>query len=107
MKRYLILSLVFMFVIGLFVSDAVSQTQKQAQEKQQSALKEAKASKVNINKATKEELAKLPGIGPTIAQDIVNFRDKNGPFKTIEDLKKVKGIGEKKFEGIKDLISVE
>lgn len=63
--------------------------------------------KININTATAKELEELPGIGPTLANRIVSYREKNGPFKSIEDLMKVSGIGEKRFESIKDLIVVE
>jgi competence protein ComEA len=62
--------------------------------------------KVNINKATIEELVQIKGIGQKYAERIVDFRDKNGPFKKIEDIMNVKGIGPKKFELIKDLITV-
>ena len=62
--------------------------------------------KVNINKATIEELVQLKGIGQKYAKRIVDFRDKNGPFKNIEDIMNVKGIGPKKFELIKNLITV-
>lgn len=61
---------------------------------------------ININTATKQELESLPGIGPTLAQRIIDYREKNGYFQTIEDIKKVSGIGDKKFEAIKDLITV-
>jgi competence protein ComEA len=64
------------------------------------------AKKININTATVEELATLPGVGNTIAKNIVEYREKNGSFKTIEELKNVKGIGDKKFEAIKDSITV-
>jgi len=61
---------------------------------------------VNINTATKEELDALPGIGPVKAQAIVDYRNANGPFKTPEDIMKVKGIKEGEFGKIKDQISV-
>ncbi|MGB9749528.1 MAG: helix-hairpin-helix domain-containing protein [Caldisericia bacterium] len=61
---------------------------------------------ININTASQKELEELPGIGPTLAQRIIDYRDKNGYFQTIEDIKKVSGIGDKKFEAIKDLITV-
>ena len=51
---------------------------------------------ININIASEKELEKIPGIGPVMAQRIVQHRFKNGSFRTIEDLKKVKGIGDKK-----------
>jgi len=63
--------------------------------------------KVNINSASVQELDdKLPGIGPTIAQRIVEYRTSNGAFSKIEDLTEVSGIGDKKFADIKDLITV-
>ena len=61
---------------------------------------------ININFASLSELVQLPGIGDVIAQDIIDYRNKYGQFKSKEELKNVKGIGEKKFEKIKDLISV-
>ena len=63
--------------------------------------------KININTATQTELETLPGIGPSTSLKIVNYRKENGKFKTIEDIKEVSGIGEVKYENIKDLICVE
>lgn len=62
--------------------------------------------KVNINTASAAELESLPRIGPKVAQRIVDFRTKNGNFKTVEEIMKVQGIGEKVFAQIKDLITV-
>ena len=62
--------------------------------------------KISINKATKEELMKLSGIGESKALDIINYRNENGLFKSIEDLKQISGIGEKLFEKIKDQITI-
>ncbi|WP_066636417.1 ComEA family DNA-binding protein [Desulfolucanica intricata] len=64
------------------------------------------AGKVNINTAGVAELDSLPGIGPALAERIVQYRQANGPFRTIEDLKNVSGIGDKKFEDLKDLIII-
>jgi competence protein ComEA len=61
---------------------------------------------ININTASQAELETLPGIGPTTAQKIIEFREENGPFQTIEDIVKVSGIGPGTFEKIKDLITV-
>lgn len=61
----------------------------------------------NINLATKIELLSLPGIGETYADRIIQYREEYGAFETIEDLMKVKGIGESKFNDIKDKITVD
>lgn len=63
--------------------------------------------KVNINTATEAQIALLPGIGPKLAAEIVNHRAGNGGFKTVEEIKTINGIGDKKFEKIKDFITVE
>ena len=62
---------------------------------------------ININTADKEELMSLGGIGETIAERIIEYRDNKGSFNNIEDIKNVKGIGDKTFENIKDFITVE
>ena len=62
---------------------------------------------ININVATVEELQALPGIGPSIAQRIVDYRLANGLFSTLEDLIGVNGIGETTFEEIEDLITID
>ncbi|MBK9781591.1 MAG: helix-hairpin-helix domain-containing protein [Anaerolineales bacterium] len=69
------------------------------------AASEAGQDLVNINTASAEELDNLPGIGPTIAQRIVEYREANGSFQTIDDLMNVSGIGPSTFENIKELIS--
>ncbi|MGN1301448.1 MAG: helix-hairpin-helix domain-containing protein [Clostridia bacterium] len=61
---------------------------------------------VNINTATQTELETLTGIGPSTALKIIKYREENGKFKTIEDIKNVSGIGDSKFEAIKDEICV-
>jgi comEA protein len=67
----------------------------------------ASGPKVNINTASQSELEGLPRIGPKIAREIVDFRTKNGAFKKIEEILKVKGVGEKLFNQLKDLITVD
>jgi competence protein ComEA len=62
--------------------------------------------KININTATLAELDTLPRIGPAIAQRIIDYRTVNGPFRRIEDIQNVRGIGPATFEQIKDLITV-
>lgn len=64
-------------------------------------------SKVNINTASQTELETLNGVGPSTALKIIKFREENGNFKEIEDIKNVPGIGETKFESLKDSICVK
>jgi competence protein ComEA len=61
---------------------------------------------VDINTATVEGLAAIPGIGPVTAQRIVEWREQHGPFRSVEDLMKVKGIGEKSLEKLRPYVKV-
>ena len=67
---------------------------------------ENKRKKININTANKEELQSISGIGPALAEKIVSYRNSNGKFKKVEDLKNVNGIGESKYRNIKDSICI-
>ena len=62
--------------------------------------------KININKATASELENIPSVGPSTAQKIITYREENGKFSSIDDIKNVSGIGDKTFENIKDYISI-
>ena len=62
---------------------------------------------ININTASSVELQALPGIGPVLAGSIIDYREKNGSFNAIQDIKNVGGIGDKRFEQIESLISAE
>lgn len=96
-KMFLILTVVLLSVNALVVAQS-SDTQKPA----------VSASKVvNINTAGQTELESLPGVGPSLAKKILEFRQKNGGFKAPADLMAVQGIGEKKFEQLKSLIAVK
>jgi competence protein ComEA len=66
----------------------------------------APARPVDLNRAGAEELVTLPGIGKALAQRIIEFREKNGPFRRVEDLMKVKGIGEKSFQKIRPHVTI-
>ena len=66
----------------------------------------AASAAINLNTASKDELVTLPGIGPAKAQAILDYRSKNGAFKSIEELKDVKGIGAKRYEKIKGDLTV-
>ena len=61
---------------------------------------------ININSASRDKLTEIPGVGDATAEKIVTYREENGKFKNIEDLKNVSGIGDKKFEAIKSYICV-
>lgn len=61
---------------------------------------------VSINKATLEELQAVRGIGPALAERIINYREANGGFKSLDQLKEVRGIGDLKFEKIKNQITM-
>ena len=63
--------------------------------------------KVNINTADKKELDSLPGIGPAIAQRIIEYRQANGPFKELEHIKNVSGISENKYSKLKEKITIQ
>ena len=63
--------------------------------------------RIDLNEATLSQLNSLPGIGPVIAERILELRQKSGPFKRIEDLMNIRGIGEKKFLKLKDLITLK
>ena len=69
--------------------------------------KTSNQTKININTATEQELDSLPGIGPSTAAKILEYRKEKGKFKTIEEIKEVSGIGESKYEKIKDRITVK
>lgn len=62
--------------------------------------------KININQAEQSELEEIPGIGPKKAQDIIKYRTDNKGFKAIEEIKEIRGVGDKTYEGLKDYIEV-
>ncbi|MDD7204634.1 MAG: helix-hairpin-helix domain-containing protein [Coriobacteriales bacterium] len=66
----------------------------------------ASKGKVNLNTASAEELQTLSGIGPSLSQRIIDYRQANGPFKSVDDLRKVSGIGDTRFKNLKDLVCV-
>ena len=72
-----------------------------------SSNKTTSITKININKATQAELETIPGVGPSTALKIINYRNENGKYKNIEDIKNVSGIGDAKFEKMKDYITIK
>jgi comEA protein len=77
-----------------------------AQQRQKASPGAASTEMVNLNTATADQLANLPGIGPKTADLIIQYRTKNGPFKKIEELMNVRGIGEKSFLKLKSRLTV-
>lgn len=72
--------------------------------KSQQVFQQEMDSKISINDASAEQLDELPGVGPSIAQKIVDYRENNGLFRSLEQLTEVSGIGPKMLENIKDLV---
>lgn len=85
-----------------------AETQKLSQEAKSEIKDKPKIEgKININTAGIEELDRLPGIGPVKAKSIIDFRKEHGNFKSIEEITNVKGIGDKTFENIKNMITID
>ena len=87
--------------IGEVVKDSASEVVSEGNFNQAES---SKTSQININTATIEELDKLPGVGEATANKIVNHRSENGEFKSIEEIKNVNGIGDKKFEEMNKIV---
>ncbi len=102
LKHSLVISLVIAFVLSLSMAVSAAPTGNSAKAPTKSA-----SQLININTADTTQLAKLPGIGPSLAQRIVKYRKESGAFKTPQDLGKVKGIGEKKLAKILGRITVK
>ena len=104
LKSAVILALVFLFTGSVYAKDDAKK-KTTAPKTAETAVKADKAvAKVDINKASEEELTQLAGIGPAKAEAIVKYRKDNGNFKNPEDLMNVTGIGEATFKKNKDRI---
>jgi len=103
MKKFIAKGVALSLVLGLAVLPVLAQ---QTQQTPTSQAGKPAVEKVNLNTATLEELQKLPQVGPKIAQLIIDYRKQNGNFKKIEDIMKVRGIGEKTFARMKDMLVV-
>ena len=103
LKKLVSMFVVLSFVVGfVFVSNVYSAEKASSA----SASSAKKSGKININTAGVDQLVKLPRIGEKIAARIIEFRKKNGKFKKIQDVMKVKGIGEKTFKGFEHMITI-
>ena len=110
----LLLGLTALFLAGLLLLSVYDRQQSgkepAAVETERTAAQEevlAELVPLNLNSATEAELAGLPGIGEELARRIVEYREVHGPFDTVEEIMEVSGIGEKKFEDMKERITVE
>ena len=100
-------ALLVILAVLAFAATGAAADQKTASAKSTAAtVKATAASPVNLNTATQAQLETLPGIGAKAAQRILEYRQKNGNFKKIEDLMNVKGIGEKAFLKLKPLLTI-
>jgi len=97
MKQFITKGVAVSLILGLFVFPLLAQ---------QAQTQKPTGDKVNLNTATLEELQKLPRVGPKVAQRIIDFRKQNGSFKKIEEIMKVRGIGEKTFARMEDMLTV-
>jgi comEA protein len=100
-EKTILITIVIAAVAGLFINIFLSYNKK-IEEKP----KAAEALYVNINTADAAELDRLPGVGKVLAERIVSLRRQRGGFKTIEDIKDIKGITGKKFEKMKKYLTV-
>lgn len=98
MKRFTVKGLVFLLVLVFSLMSAMAVLAQS---------KDTPGEKININTASAKELQKLPQVGVVVAQRIVDYREEHGKFTKIEDIMKVRGIGEKTFLKLKPLITVE
>ncbi len=104
-KTTLAIWLVPMLVLGLSLCSPVAAMAKD--ENPAHAPKVAKElPRVDVNKASLEELESIKGVGPALAERIIAYRNENGKFKTAQDLTNVKGIGQAKFNRIKDQVII-
>jgi competence protein ComEA len=99
-RTFVVTACLALFVLMGAASPSADQTTAQPQAAQPAA------ALVNLNTATQAELEKLPGVGPAMAKTIIEYRQKNGGFKKVEELMNVKGIGEKSFLKLKTLVTV-
>lgn len=92
-------------VCGLF-SSVVSAESRSKRKAVRSAAKQPPKKPIDVNQASAEELEKLPGVGPVTAKAIVSYREKNGPFRRLEELMIIQGISEERLEKLRPWLTV-
>ncbi len=92
-------------VLGLVAAIAVFAREKTPRKEPPQPAEKPEIS-IDINAASTEDFQKLPGIGPKLAKRIVNFRQKHGPFRRVEDLLAIRGVGIKKWKAIRPFLRV-
>ena len=97
---------ILMLCLGLFCSSFSVMAQKKDADPETTTEGATQTNKVNLNSATAEQLMSLPGIGPATAKLIIEHRTKAGKFSRVEEIMNIRGIGEKKFTQIKNLLTV-
>ena len=97
---------VIVAVLAMAALPAAAAQQKSPAAKPAARASAAPTTPVNINTATQEQLESLPGLGAKVAQRIIEYRQKNGNFKKVEDLMNVKGVGEKSFLKLKPMLTI-
>lgn len=105
----IIVTVLFTILIAVILTLRYNSISHQLLSNEQSSTKSNVVSidgKLNINSATQQEISMLPGIGEALSKRIIEYREENGPFEEITDLKEVKGIGTKLFESISQYITV-
>ncbi len=105
MNRKEIIALIVLISI-LIAINIVQYLKWQKNKKTFELIIEESMNQISINNADENDFEALPGIGPALARRIIEYREKNGNFKTISDLKKVKGIGENLFKKIEPFIKL-
>ena len=106
----ILLCLTAVFLGGLMMlahRDAAAEQPVTVQTEENLPPEEIEVVQVDLNTAGMEELTTLPGIGEGLARRIINYRTEHGPFETAEELMAVSGIGEKKFEELREYITVD
>lgn len=105
--NHLIVSLLCSLFLLVSLSGAgLAQTAVQKSDPTVAGAQNVSGEQIDINQADLQTLATLPGIGPKIAERINEYRENNGPFKSVDDLLNVKGVGPKMLEKIRQLITV-